>query len=894
MKPTNKDLNNLLDEVTAGIRNENLDPAEVKQSADRVWANLSNQCASEPVDITQADHIRNCADFQSLIPAYLQDGLSDGRKLLFEDHTRECIPCRKALKQARSAGKSPADNVQAGVSRTGNTRLVVLKWAVAATLIVGLSFIIVPVITRITNSGGTVQAVVFSASGPVYRVTDTESLPISSGEKIQKGEKIRTSRDAGAEVRLADGSMIEMRERSEFSLTENQEGTTIHLERGNIIVQAAKQRSKHLYVATPECLVSVTGTIFSVNSGTKGSRVSVIEGEVQVDQNGESKVLHPGKQYSTNPNLGVVPVKEEISWSKNSERYLALIAELSSLRNEINHVQEPGVRYSTRLLDSVPEGTVFYAAIPNLSATLAESQRILQERIQQNAVLKEWWENERASSRRDVQLDQIIDKIREFGEYLGAEIVVSARMDDQGHPEGPLVVAELSNPAGIQSFLEKQIESLGAKGKDKPVIRFISDPLAAQPENGNETGESRNRPEILVWIHGDLLAAAHKLEHLQRLAATLNSPGTNSFVGSPLHSRIADIYRDGAGLIVAADLEKVIAGALKEEVNTAKGSRQADTFKKLGLLNLKYFILEHKQNQGRTHNRAVLTFNEPRQGITSWLAAPGPMGALEFISPDANVVAAFVVKEPATLVDDLLNMVPEMKKHFDELEAKHGLNIRNDFAAPLGGEFAFAIDGPVLPTPSWKMVFEVYDPAKLQQSFERVVDEINLQAARGGDPGLQWEKADIGGRTFYTLKSISTKMELSYTFANGYLVAGPNRALIERSLRYRESGYTLLRSPKFMATLPEDGNTNFSALFYHDLSALLKPLTEQRQDLKPLAALATPSLAYAYAQGDRIIFATNSEGDPFGLGPASLLGVPGSFGIQQIIGQSLKGQSPKR
>jgi len=33
--------------------------------------------------------------------------------------------------------------------------------------------------------------------------------------------------------------------------------------------------------------------------------------------------------------------------------------------------------------------------------------------------------------------------------------------------------------------------------------------------------------------------------------------------------------------------------------------------------------------------------------MASWLAAPGPMGALEFISPDANVVAAFVVKEPS-------------------------------------------------------------------------------------------------------------------------------------------------------------------------------------------------------------------------------------------------------
>jgi hypothetical protein len=38
------------------------------------------------------------------------------------------------------------------------------------------------------------------------------------------------------------------------------------------------------------------------------------------------------------------------------------------------------------------------------------------------------------------------------------------------------------------------------------------------------------------------------------------------------------------------------------------------------------------------------------------------------------------------------------------------LNLRNDIAAPLGGEYAFAIDGPILPVPSWKLVFQVNDP----------------------------------------------------------------------------------------------------------------------------------------------------------------------------------------
>jgi hypothetical protein len=325
---------------------------------------------------------------------------------------------------------------------------------------------------------------------------------------------------------------------------------------------------------------------------------------------------------------------------------------------------------------------------------------------------------------------------------------------------------------------------------------------------------------------------------------------------------------------------------------------------------MKHFVVEQKEVRAKTQSRAVLSFSEPRRGVTSWLAAPGPMGALEFVSPNANVAAAFVVKEPALLVDDLLGFLetvePGLRKQLHDLEAQQGFNLREDFARPLGGEFAFAVDGPVLPTPSWKMILEVYDQQRLQNTLERVVDRLNGWAALQGKGGLQWQNTTDGGRTFYSLKSVDFGLEAHYMYENGYLVAGPSRALLLNTLKLRDAQMTLLTSQRFRSSLPEDGHVNFSAVVYHDLASLLKPLAEsaagvaqnlpeeQRRALQGFAADTPPTLAYAYAQGDRITLAATTEGGPFGLSPATLLGMPNSFAIQHILMDGMSGKQTRR
>jgi hypothetical protein len=261
------------------------------------------------------------------------------------------------------------------------------------------------------------------------------------------------------------------------------------------------------------------------------------------------------------------------------------------------------------------------------------------------------------------------------------------------------------------------------------------------------------------------------------------------------------------------------------------------------------------------------------------------------------VVAGFVVKNPVSLVDDLLGVLdvvsPELRKTLDKQQSERGLNIRDDIAAPLGGEFAFAIDGPLLPTPSWKLVFEVNDPVHLQQTLERMVGEVNKEAAKFGKGGLSWEKADLSGRKYYTLRSSDFGfVEVNFTYDNGYLIVGPSKALVERAVRSRENGLSLLRSAKFTAGLPADGNANFSAVFYHNLGGLvpagLASTANQlpsgpQQAMKAVISEMQPTLAYAYAQGDSITFAANTEGGPFGIGPATLLGMPNSLEMQNII-----------
>ncbi|MBO0725911.1 MAG: FecR domain-containing protein [Blastocatellia bacterium] len=897
MKMTDSELNNIVDDVTAEIRGEKLDSAVVEGVSHRVWKRLAGEEAAVAAGWRPVEQIRNCDDFQALIPAYLQGYLSSARTTLLEDHTRECVPCRKAMKQARH-GNQEAIRLREQMARAAatNRRASVLRWAVAAVLVAGLGLFAWPWIQRSLNSLQTLSAVVEAAQGGVYKVTGDKTQAVRIGEKLLRGERIRTAKSSSAVMKLSDGTLVEMRERSEFSVNDATAGATINLERGQVIVQAAKQRSdRKLFVQTDDSLVSVTGTIFSVNSGAKGARVSVIEGEVHVDNAGKTQVLHAGDQTTTHDSIDRVPVREEIAWSRDADRYVKM---LDAIRSQIDQqLAMPGNRYSTRLLDLVSGDTALYIAIPNIGETLARANDILQENLQQNSELRDWWEQEQKESNKPASkfanklggrrqgLNQAIELMREFGSYLGDEIVIaaSANPSGSGGPGEPVLLAEVKDGGAFHGFLEGQLEKFNS---EKRRARIIDDPMNIA------SGGSSSMDEFFIWITDGLVAVSPRQDSLKSLAARVRQ-GARPFTSTPFYAQIANLYRDGAGLVIAADLDRIVIQSLRKEKDAAAAAQQ------LGVTDLRYFIVEIKEKDGKPYNRAVVSFRESQHGITSWLAQPGPMGALEFISPDASVVAAFVVKEPTALVDDLFEtlkqVAPDAWEGFQKFQAERGIDLRNDFVAPLGSEYAVTLDGPALPVPSVKAVFQVDDQQHLQQSLERLVEMINAELAGHGKKGLAWAKTESGGRVFYTLKSLDYGLEMDYTYAYGYFIAAPSRALVENAIKYKESGHTLLGSPKFKATLPEDKQVSFSAMVYQNAGSILQPAarivagaagdgapSKLGVGIKGLP-LDKAGLAYVYALNDRMVMSVNSEDGPVGLSPSDLLGLPGSSGLGRIV-----------
>ena len=782
MTPEFTPIDSALEQAVMEIRDEAVDSAVIEAAAVRVWARLSEAAAATPAHLPV---IRNCADFQALIPDFRAGRLSDARAMLLQDHLHQCVACRHIFE-----GKVVAMPAPQVARRTYHTA----RWAMAATVLLVAGATIWYTVDQ--YGGRTGHAIVQSLDGALYAVTADGIRPLLKGQELPSDAELRTAKDSDAVLELADGSQVEMRERSSLSTSRSATDITVHLGRGSVIVQAAHRSKGHLFVDTADCRVAVTGTLFGVTAGMKGSRVSVVQGEVHVTQDNQEKILHAGDQTVTSTSVEPESVGTEIAWSHDRDRLLKLLRTLEQ-------VKMPALRYDSKLLSRLPAGTTLYISIPNLAQYLTDAEAVLGKKMAANPQLQALWNS---------KLGAIVELLRTGSEYLGDEIDIVA-----SRGQGPVLLAE-QRREGFEEFLRK------------------------------------SGVPLKVLNHGGVLLFGPDQAAVETAASQLDS----GFAQKPLYGRIAQSYREGAGLLLWADLAQA-----QTMLPTLQGAR--------------YFVAEEKQSGNHMVASASLGFDGPRTGIAAQLAAPSPMGSLDYVSPDAVAVLGFVLKDPGAIVDAALaipqgSLAAAQQTLADERQQK-GFNVRDDLAASLGGEFAFAVDGPLLPVPSWKLISEVYDPGRFQATLQRFVDAHNQEIAQTGKKPLLTSQESVDGHTYYSIAQADSGplLEAHYTFDRGYLIAGPTRALVSHALALKTAGTSIKNSRKFLELTPRDRHVNFSVVIYQNLGTSMAPLamlagafmnqSGPRRSGNMLEGLTNikPTLYAVYGEPDRITMTANGD-----------------------------------
>ena len=577
-----------LDQILTEIREQEPTAAEAEQASARVRQRLFPSPQAHAATTTA---IRNCAGFVELFPASLAGSLDSARQMLLDVHIRECVECRRSLNRMKQGA------AQVVVMPPPRQRVNYQAWAIAASVVLVTGAVAYWGVYEFPALHGGPRATVEQVDGALYRVNGSALVLLTAGTELAENDLIRTAKNSTATLRLNDGSKVEMNQRAEVYVTREWTGSTVHLSLGSIIVAAAKQRSGELHVATADCSVSVKGTVFSVDAGTKGSRVAVAEGTVWVDHGSQHDVLHKGDQTATASDMTPAPIAQEFTWSRHSAQYLTLLGDLADVRQKIDAIPAPGLRYQSNLISYLPADAVAVAAIPNIGGAMDQANAIFQQKLAEKGALADWW-NRIPPAKRD-NFEKEMQQLTTASQYLGNEIVVYTT----DFHATPVIIAEETRP-GLDTYLKGQLA-----------------------------------PSLVAHMTFD-----------NNLFVVSDTPVTTSggFTGTALYQKMAPEYQQGAGWLFAADLSTIAS-----DMPVTTGMQDVRYF-------LATSKVVGGGTLADSDNRASVIFAKDRTGVASWLGVPGPMGSLSFVSPDAGFVVTTIIKNPTLIVNDMMTSMSKV------------------------------------------------------------------------------------------------------------------------------------------------------------------------------------------------------------------------------------------
>jgi hypothetical protein len=719
-----------LDKALEAMKGESVNDKELFEAHDRIWEKLG------------ISGVSLCTEFQDQFRAYMDGQIEGNRRLLLEDHLSRCAQCRAKLAEQRGGRQASVIPMRRAARwpRWGT-------WAAIAAMVLAGLFLGRASIDTLLAQGP--RATVTSIQGNLYLIPEGQ---LKAGSTIEEGEVVRTGPGSRAVLRLADGSRVDVNERTELSIHATWSGKVITLNRGDVILQAAKQRLGHLQVQTRDSLASVKGTVFAVSAGLSGSLVSVIEGSVAVTQSGTETLLRPGEQAASNPALAS-SVKQAISWSPDAETYLGILASLVKIEKQVAGLSTPLLTQS-RLIQYLPPNTVVFGALPNPGDTISQVMGLVEQQSAENPAFGQWW-----NSNSGQDLKQLLYRVQNVTPLLGNEIVFGLSSGTTGINDKPLMIFAEIQP-GKRNELATALSALGNQPGHVAPIYHLTDTL---------------------------MVISDSQTHLQWLLANLGQ-GT----GTLFASEIAAQYQHGIGWLLGMDMDSIFG-------NTGNEFLKAQ--------HVKHLFLERRDAQAAEENSMTITFKGPRMGLASFLANSGSGGAAEYISSDAIAAIYASTLEPHQMFEEMTSLLsrldPTAKSNLANAEAMLGVNFAKDFAASLGNESAFGMESFSTSGPVWTMAAQAHSASNLEAFIRKLVDTCNAEMVRQGkEPGVSISKEVVDGRTWNTIKFSQAPIAFTWTYDRGYIVGGSDRGVAMRAIANRNGGSSLIWSAAFQQQLP--------------------------------------------------------------------------------------------
>jgi type IV pilus assembly protein PilA len=502
-------------------------------------------------------------------------------------------------------------------------------------------------------------------------------------------------------------------------------------------------------------------------------------------------------------------------------QYPGLMPELGQLFQKIREgVQFPPDRTQSGLLPLLPESTLFYAALPNYGEPSHQALKIFQQELQQSAVLRDWWQHGSMAANGPKLVD-VFEKFYQLSQYLGDEVVVSGTREGQKDPN-VLVIAELRKP-GLKAFLIQAEKDFGDKSSAALRVLDVNELASAK-----DTGASKG---LVVVVRPDYVMVGSDLATLRKINARLERKEVE-FGSTLFGQRVVHAYDGGLSAVGAVDLQTVLAQLPRSTDQSEK------LFHRTGFSDMKYLVWEHRSPGGQAGSEVELSFTGPRRGIAAWLAAPGPLNSLDFVSPDAIMAGAVLLNDPAHIFDEVRELSsisnPNAFAGLTQVERGLNLSLRDDLIQRLQGEVAFEVDSLTETSPVWNVILRVDDPERTQAVLSKLLAMAPVRPQYSEEDGVGYHTMQI--------PNAQKTMEVAYAFVDGYLIVASSREKISQAVSMHRAGGSLAKSPRFTNQLPSGNLSEVSAVFYEDPAAVMA-LSMQRAMPGLAASLAQPPAA---------------------------------------------------